>query len=102
MIAAALDKALKAVCPIDGVSIGREDDKKTWRIDFRDGATAEQRASAADVLAAFDPSGVQEPVKRDVLAELDEANAVIAVLVNKAVVTRAEIEAEKPQDARHP
>ena len=55
MIAAKLDAALKAVCPIHGVSIGRVNDKQTWRIDFRDEATAQQRAAAQDVLDAFDP-----------------------------------------------
>ena len=51
-----LDVALKAVCPIHGVSIGRETDRSTWRIDFKDEATAEQRAAAGDALAAFDPA----------------------------------------------
>lgn len=46
MIAEKLDAAIKAVCPIHGVSIGRVDDKAIWRIDFKDEATAEQRSAA--------------------------------------------------------
>lgn len=48
-----LDAAIKAVCPIHGVSIGRKDDKQTWRIDFKDEATAPQRAAAQQVLDTF-------------------------------------------------
>ena len=51
-----LDAAIKAVCPIDGVSVGRANDKATWRIDFKKEATDEQRKAARDVVAAFDPS----------------------------------------------
>ena len=53
-IAAALEAAIKAVCPILGVSIGRVADKATWRIDFDPTATAEQRAAAAEAFASFD------------------------------------------------
>lgn len=54
-----LDKALKAVCPILGVSIGRVNDKSTWRIDFTDEATSEQRAAAQAVVDAFDVNGAE-------------------------------------------
>lgn len=54
-LAAKLDAAIKAVCPIRGVSIGRKNDKATWRIDFKDEATDKQRADARAVLEAFDP-----------------------------------------------
>lgn len=53
-IAARLDEAVKAVCPIFGVSIGLPGDKTTWRISFKDEATAEQRAAAQAVVDAFD------------------------------------------------
>ena len=52
-IAAKLDAAIKAVCPIHGVSIGRKDDKQTWRIDFKDEATPEQREAAQSVVDNF-------------------------------------------------
>lgn len=62
----ALNDAVAAVAPIDGVSVGRAEDRSTWRIDFATGATAEQRASAQAVLAAFDPAA---PTADDVRAE---------------------------------
>lgn len=54
MIATKLDAAIKSVCPIHGVSIGRKDDKKTWRIDFKDEATDRERSDALAVIEAFD------------------------------------------------
>lgn len=54
MIAAQFTAAVAAVCPIHGVSVGRSNDKATWRIDFKDEATAEQRAAAQAVIDAFD------------------------------------------------
>lgn len=52
-IAEKIDSAIRAACPIDGVSIGNPNDKTTWRIDFADSATAEQRAAAQSVIASF-------------------------------------------------
>lgn len=49
-----LHNALAAVAPIVGVSVGRADDKATWRIDFAADATSGQRDAAQSVLAAFD------------------------------------------------
>lgn len=49
-----LDKALKAVCPVSGVSIGRKNNKATWRIDFMDEATDEQKKAAQDILNSMD------------------------------------------------
>lgn len=40
--------------PVSGISIGRKDDKATWRIDFAPEATDEQKAQAAQIVAAFD------------------------------------------------
>lgn len=47
-----LDRALKAVCPVDGVSIGDPKDKRTWHVDFREEATDKQRSAAKQVLDA--------------------------------------------------
>jgi len=49
------------LCPLDGVSIGREDDPATWALQFAAGATAAQRAAAQAALAAFDPSAPVVP-----------------------------------------
>jgi hypothetical protein len=46
-------EAIEAVCPIVGVSIGDKADKSTWRIDFADNATEEQRAAAQVVLTGI-------------------------------------------------
>lgn len=53
-----LSTALSAVAPVNGVSIGRRDDKSTWRIDFRSEATDEHKSAAQAVLAAFDVEAV--------------------------------------------
>lgn len=47
----ALDQAIKAVCPIDGISVS---DRKVTKIDFRPEASAEQRAAAQAVVDAWD------------------------------------------------
>lgn len=49
-----LNTAISAVCPIDGVSIGRWNDRATWRIDFKSEATPDQRAAAQTVINTFD------------------------------------------------
>lgn len=50
----ALDQAIRAACPIDGVSIGKAQDKTTWRIDFKPEATESERAAASAILAQID------------------------------------------------
>ena len=50
-----LDRAIAKVCPIHGVAVGRWEDRDTWRIDFKDEATSEQRVAAMRVLQEFDP-----------------------------------------------
>lgn len=60
-VIAALHLAVAAVCPIEGVSLGAQDDKETWRIDFSSGASDEQKAAAQAVVTAFDPVTVVVP-----------------------------------------
>lgn len=67
-IATRIDAALLGVCPIRGVSIGRLDEKDTWRIDFAPEASPEQQAAALVVLNGFD---AQAPIRDDVNAERD-------------------------------
>jgi hypothetical protein len=47
------DQAVKAVCPISGVSFGNLADKATWVIQFKPEATAQQIADAEAVKDAF-------------------------------------------------
>lgn len=49
-----LTESILAVCPIDGVSIGKDGDTSTVEIQFRNDATREQREAAALVLKEFD------------------------------------------------
>lgn len=72
---AAVNAAVGVVAPIYGVSIGRKDDKATWRIDFKDEATPEQRAAAAEVLTSFDAQKVLHNAAIDAqIAELESAS----------------------------
>lgn len=82
-----LHDAIAAVAPVASVSIGRQDDKATWRITFADGSqwrygdnpaldTATQKAARA-VVAAFDyaavlPDRVKAEARRRILARLPE------------------------------
>jgi len=72
-----LHEAISAVCPIDGVSVRRFDDKDTWRIDFGTGATDQQKSAAAAVVAAFDVATAVPALSflaRDFFAELTVAD----------------------------
>ena len=55
-----LQMLLDAACPNFGVSIGRWDDRATWRIDLKPEATAQQYEAAQAIMQAFDPRA--EPV----------------------------------------
>lgn len=69
MITQKLTDAISAVAPIHGVSIGRKDDRSTWRLDFKDEATANHRADAQATLLAFDIAPYDPPTQ-DVRAAL--------------------------------
>lgn len=113
MIAAALDEALRDVAPIHGVAIGKPDDKATWRIDFADDATAEDRAAAAALMAAFDPAGVKAPVRIDLslllerLTRTEKAAAGAFMVQNPAMLVdileaaaRGDFRADNPDTGR--
>ena len=53
--ASLLARPIAAVCPIHGVSVGRWEDRSTWRIDFKDEATPAERMAAFATMNAFDP-----------------------------------------------
>lgn len=56
-LAAQLDAAVKNACPnVAGVSIGRQDDRSTWRINFTDAASSEEIDAAHVIMATFEPS----------------------------------------------
>ena len=49
-----LFKAVAQVAPIVGISVGDPNDRDTWRIDFAEGVTDEEKAAAQAMLASFD------------------------------------------------
>lgn len=55
-VAEMFDAALRrAGIPIHGVSIGRPDDRQTWRINYTEAATPAQRADGEALRATYDP-----------------------------------------------
>lgn len=64
MIAESLDKAVKAVCPIHGVSVGRDSDRSTWTFSPLSEASISQRQAAVNVLETF----VYQPPTQDEIA----------------------------------
>lgn len=78
-----LDAQLKAACQVHGVSIGRWDDRSTWRIFFKNEATKAQRIAAQEVLKSFVPEAVKAPVS--------EIDALKAALVAKGVISESEL-----------
>lgn len=72
MIAQKLTAAIAAVCPTHGVSIGRKDDKQTWRIDFKNEATSEQRMAAQAVVASFDPVAAEQTIDQSDIDQLEK------------------------------
>lgn len=67
LLAERLDKAVREVCPIHGISIGRRQNeagewaRDTWRVNPKPEASLDEIQAAYDVLAAFDPDAVDEP-----------------------------------------
>ena len=57
-----LNQLISAVCPIDGISIGRKNDKATWRIDFKE-CTEEQKSAALAVVKAYDFEAEEKAVE---------------------------------------
>ena len=68
--------------PIDGVLIGRVDDKESWRIDFKEEATPAQRAQAQQILNDFDESQIPDPVS-EMQAEIDTLKSQMTALEAK-------------------
>ena len=80
-IATKLDAAIKAVCPIHGVSIGRKDDKQTWRIDFKDDATEPQKTAAQAVVDAFNVAAAEIPPDQADIDNIQKQLKALALVV---------------------
>lgn len=70
-IAGQLHNEISKVCPIVGVSIGDENDKATWRIDFKNEATKEQKQKAMTILNSFVYEEIIEKSLEDRVADLE-------------------------------
>jgi hypothetical protein len=80
MIAAALDITLHAAgLLIAGVSLGREGDKSTWRIDWIGTPTPLMLTQAQAVLDAFDPATVP--------AAKNQTDRLLDLLVARGLIT---------------
>lgn len=85
--ASRLHDAVAAVCPIDGVSVGKDSDTSTVTIQFSAGVTADQQAAAQAVVAAFDWTdfaGAQQAKLADIDARSDVLRAAGWTYANKA------------------
>jgi hypothetical protein len=71
-----LHEAIAAVCPIEGVSLTDENDKKTWRIDFAKSATSAQKQAAKDVVKNIDLDAPDEEDEAKKAASTRLKNAV--------------------------
>lgn len=112
MLAQLLDEQLKEVAPIYGVSIGKENDKSTWEINFKDEATESERDAAQVVIDNFDKAEsdkedgkleIKTQANQDILSLYSiwkQRNMIaegllelISFLIDKGVFTQAELEA---------
>lgn len=48
-----INNEIEKLCPIHGISFGILEDKTTWRIDFKDEATEEQKIAAQNFIDNF-------------------------------------------------
>lgn len=102
MIIQRLDAALRAVCPIRGVSVGNAADKATWRIDFDPAATAQQRTDAAAVLSAFDVAAAQQQDVADQQRRVTDQQELADARIDNAVGTLLDMTpAQRVQYARN-
>ena len=100
---ARLMSAISAVCLADGVSVGRWDDRSTWRLDHAPEASEAEIAAARAVMAAFDPwddgaPGDPVPVWREDEdpGEQDDLGAEMLAAEDEAGEDNAELEASEP------
>jgi chitodextrinase len=80
-VSTAATEAVRAVCPIHGISFVSISDKATWRIDFKEEATEGQKAAAQSALEAFDPATVDadEARQADIEAAIQGDSTVAAL-----------------------
>lgn len=95
-ISRTIDESLKAVCPIKGMRFAKIEDKSTWKINFQECATDEQKKAAFDVLAAFDPSKIlPDPI------QISDGQ-LAAILVAKGLLTNVDLSTNAQDDSVTP
>ena len=77
-LVAVLHAFIAAVCPIEGVAIGRSNDKTTWRIDFAPEATTTQRLAAQAVVDAFDVAAEEQKLRDAEQAKKDKKTSLLS------------------------
>lgn len=88
-----LHDQISAVCPIEGLSIGSFDEKKTWAVKFDAMATAQQRAAAQAVIDSFDASEAppsDETPPGALFKALYNIDSRLRVLESRPAITRAQ------------
>jgi hypothetical protein len=63
-----IHEQIKAVCPIESISIGKLADSSTWKIEFDPAATKDQRDQAQALLNAYDPAAEESEKQAKVIA----------------------------------
>lgn len=90
IVARELDKRLReAGLTINGVSLGKIADKKTWRVDFRGKPSDADNRAATAIIASFDPLTIVE-----LPSEIDELKSRISALETSIADLRATVAAQ--------
>lgn len=90
-----LTNLLSPICPVDGVSIGRKDDKATWRIFFNPSATQQEKDAAQSAMDSYDPAA-DDAAENSQQAQDDADKATLKSIpqaVQLAQMTPAQIDA---------
>ncbi len=84
---AQLHAAIAAVCPIDGVKIGRVQDRATWDLDPKPEATPQQIAAARELMQRWQPPAPESAKANeidDLKRRLDALTSALSALATEA------------------
>ena len=81
-LAAKVTRALERQnLPIVGVSIGRADDRSTWRVDYASSATDAQKTAGAALVATYDEATDAEATDEEANSGIDGNKLLKAIVV---------------------
>lgn len=89
---------IRKIAPVQGVSLGRLDDKSTWRIDFEANATKKERRDAQAYINSLDLGEVK--TKADAQEALRESDKDMARMVEDLVDVLPDAMNNLPQQAK--